>query len=330
MDLTVDQGALSRALRLVARVAPMRPTLPILQMVLLAGELGLAAPHGHRRRAGHDHGRPGRMSRPRAGWPSPPDCSASTWRSCPPEPVRLTLEPARHRVRAACGSFVANLATADPDEFPALPTAEERSADDLDAGRLRARSSGSPSPRPADESRRRALGRALRLRRRGPHAGGRRRFPSGPHAAPGGRRRRRSSSSCRRGPSPSTPAPGRRRGGAACSSRPTAAACCWPRARPPCTPVSSRAASRTIERVIPQEGRTRVTVDTAAFRQAVRVAGLFGSGDVRPVLLEAMPDRLARDGARRRDRRGGERAPRHAGRRAAGGLPQYPSARGSP
>ena len=40
MDLTVDQAALSRALRLVARVAPMRPTLPILQMVLLAGEPG--------------------------------------------------------------------------------------------------------------------------------------------------------------------------------------------------------------------------------------------------------------------------------------------------
>src|SRR5262249_19687270 len=54
----------------------------------------------------------------------------------PAEPVRLTLEPARHRVRAACGSFVANLATADPDEFPALPTADERSAHDVDAGRL--------------------------------------------------------------------------------------------------------------------------------------------------------------------------------------------------
>jgi DNA polymerase III sliding clamp (beta) subunit (PCNA family) len=40
MDLTVNQAALSRALRLVARVAPMRPTLPILQMVLLAGEPG--------------------------------------------------------------------------------------------------------------------------------------------------------------------------------------------------------------------------------------------------------------------------------------------------
>ena len=47
-----------------------------------------------------------------------------------------------------------------------------------------------------------------------------------------------------------------------------------------------------IERVIPQEYRTRVTVDTVAFRQAVRVAGLFGSGDVRPILLEATPDRL--------------------------------------
>jgi DNA polymerase III sliding clamp (beta) subunit (PCNA family) len=40
MDLTVDQATLSRALRLVARVAPVRPTLPILQMVLLTGQSG--------------------------------------------------------------------------------------------------------------------------------------------------------------------------------------------------------------------------------------------------------------------------------------------------
>ena len=43
-----------------------------------------------------------------------------------------------------------------------------------------------------------------------------------------------------------------------------------------------------IERVIPQESKTNVTVETAAFRQAVRVAGLFGgTGDSRPVVLEA-------------------------------------------
>ena len=47
------------------------------------------------------------------------------------------------------------------------------------------------------------------------------------------------------------------------------------------------------EQIIPSESTTRVGVDTAAFRQAVRVAGLFGGmGDARPVMLEAEPERL--------------------------------------
>jgi hypothetical protein len=40
MDLTVDQFALSRALRLITRVAPAKPALPILQMVLLQADFG--------------------------------------------------------------------------------------------------------------------------------------------------------------------------------------------------------------------------------------------------------------------------------------------------
>jgi DNA polymerase III subunit beta len=45
-----------------------------------------------------------------------------------------------------------------------------------------------------------------------------------------------------------------------------------------------------IDRVIPREWRTRAVVQTAAFRQAVRVAGLFGKdGQVRPVVFEARP-----------------------------------------
>ena len=48
-----------------------------------------------------------------------------------------------------------------------------------------------------------------------------------------------------------------------------------------------------IERVIPREARTRVVVPTAGFRQAVRVAGLFGKdGQVRPVVFEARPGGL--------------------------------------
>ena len=45
-----------------------------------------------------------------------------------------------------------------------------------------------------------------------------------------------------------------------------------------------------IERVIPTAWETRVVVQTASFRQAVRVAGLFGKdGQVRPVVFEARP-----------------------------------------
>ena len=48
-----------------------------------------------------------------------------------------------------------------------------------------------------------------------------------------------------------------------------------------------------IDRVIPREARTRVVVQTAGFRQAVRVAGLFGKdGQVRPVVFEARPGGL--------------------------------------
>ncbi len=47
-----------------------------------------------------------------------------------------------------------------------------------------------------------------------------------------------------------------------------------------------------LNEVIPQDWRTRVTVDAAAFRQAVSITGLFGAGEVRPVRLDAIPGRL--------------------------------------
>jgi DNA polymerase-3 subunit beta len=47
-----------------------------------------------------------------------------------------------------------------------------------------------------------------------------------------------------------------------------------------------------IERVIPRDWQTRVTVSTPALRQAVRVAALFGGGDARPVVLRAADGRL--------------------------------------
>ncbi|HZS01210.1 MAG TPA: DNA polymerase III subunit beta [Chloroflexota bacterium] len=290
MDLTVDQGALSRALRLVARVAPMRPTLPILQMVLLAGEPGrlrltatdaeLAMTTVIPAEVASD----GRVA-------IPARLLGEYVAQLPAQPVRLTLEAARHRVRAACGSFVANLATADPDEFPALPTADEQSARDLDAGRLRRALERVAVAAARDESRP-VLSAVL--------------FDFGAEgltlAAADGFRLARTRLPDATATAQQLLVPARAVAEFARLLAETEAA------RLLLTPDGRGvllAAGETalyarliegrfpdVERVIPQEGRTRVTVDTAAFRQAVRVAGLFGSGDVRPVLLEAMPDRL--------------------------------------
>src|SRR4051812_29237663 len=135
MDLTVDQAALGHALRLVARVASTRPTLPILQTVLLAGE------PGHLRLTATDaelalttviaadvatEGRaaiPARLLGEYVG-------------HLPASPVRLVSDPGPSRLRATCGPFVANLASADPEDFPAFPVTDERVALALDAGRL--------------------------------------------------------------------------------------------------------------------------------------------------------------------------------------------------
>jgi DNA polymerase III subunit beta len=55
----------------------------------------------------------------------------------PAEPVRLSLAPAAQRARLVCGRFVANLATLDLAERPALPAMDEKRALTLPASRLR-------------------------------------------------------------------------------------------------------------------------------------------------------------------------------------------------
>ncbi len=136
MELTVDQSALSRALRLVSRVTPTRPTLPILQMVLLGAESGrlrLTATDAElamTTAVAAEVASEGRVA-------IPARLLGEYVAHLPAEPVRLSFDPARTRWRAACGPFVANLATADPAEFPAFWTTDDRSAVDLEAGRLR-------------------------------------------------------------------------------------------------------------------------------------------------------------------------------------------------
>lgn len=290
MDLTVDQGTLSRALRLVARVVPMRSTIPILQMVLLAGEPGrlhLTATDAELAIATvlpADVASDGRVA-------IPARLLGEYVAQLPAQPVRLTVESTRHRVRAACGTFVANFATADPDEFPALPPADERSAHDLDAGRLRRALEGVAVAAARDESRPVLSGVLFDFAAEGLTLS----------AADGFRLSRTRLPEVAAAPRRLlVPARAVAEFARLLAETQAARLLLTPDGRGVLLAAGETALYARliegqfpeIERVIPQECRTRVTVDTAAFRQAVRVAGLFGGGDVRPVLLEAMPDWL--------------------------------------
>jgi DNA polymerase-3 subunit beta len=290
MDLTVDQAALSRALRLVARVAPVRPTLPILQMVLLDAEPGwlrLTATDAElamTTAVPADVANPGRVA-------IPARLLGEYVAQLPAEPVRLALDPARQRVRAGCGSFVATLATADPDEFPALPAADERSAHDLDAGRLRRALERVACAAARDESRPVLSGVLFDFGAEGLTLA----------AADGFRLARTRLPEAAAAPQQLlVPARAVAEFARLLADAQAARLLLTPDGRGVWLAAGETALYARliegrfpeIERVIPQECRTRVTVETVALRQAVRVAGLFSSGDVRPVLLEAMHDRL--------------------------------------
>lgn len=290
MELTVDQSALSRALRLVARVTPTRPTLPILQMVLLGAEPGrlrLTATDAELAMTtaiAAEVASEGRVA-------IPARLLGEYVAHLPAEPVRLSFDPERHRVRAACGPFVANLATADPEEFPAFPTTDDRTAVDLEAGRLRRAVERVAFAAARDESRP-VLSAVL--------------FDFGPEgltlAAADGFRLARARIVEATAAARQLLVPARAVGEFA---RHLAEAEAARLLRAPDGRGVALVVGETVlytrliegnfpdvERVIPRDGQTRVTVQTAALRQAVRVAGLFGSGDARPVLLEAAPGRL--------------------------------------
>ena len=134
MDLTIDQPSLARALRLAARVAPMKSPLPILQHALLVAEPGrltvtacdhdlaalttLAAAVAAAGRAALD-------ARLLAGYVA----------GLPPGAVRLTLDGARGRARATCERSSAQFAIWAAEDFPVLPGAAD-SGLDLDASAL--------------------------------------------------------------------------------------------------------------------------------------------------------------------------------------------------
>jgi DNA polymerase-3 subunit beta len=290
MEVTIDQLSLSRALRLVARVTPARATLPILQMVLLSGEPGrlrLTATDAElamTTTVAADVKAEGRVA-------VPARLFGDYVAHLPGEPVRLTIEPTRHRVHAACGQFVATLPTADPDELPAFPTTDERTAKELDAGRLRTAIERVAFAAARDDSRPTLSAvcfdfgaNGLTLAATDGFRLARARLPE---AADGAQQLL-------------VPARAVVEFTRLLADAEAARLLMAPEGRGVALVVGETTLYTRlidghfpdIERVIPQDGRTRVTVETAAFRQAVRVAGLFGSGDARPVLLQAEVDGL--------------------------------------
>lgn len=135
MELTVDQAAFARALRAAGRAIGARSYLPILQTVLLeatpgrvtltATDLELAAVTG----VAADVTAPGRVAAPArllADWVA----------GLPTEPVRLTVEPGKGRLRARCGRSTATLAAQDADDFPVVAPVEDARVLALDGRRL--------------------------------------------------------------------------------------------------------------------------------------------------------------------------------------------------
>jgi DNA polymerase-3 subunit beta len=291
MDLTLDQAGFARALRLIGRAVPSRPTLPVLQHVLLEGtpgrltltatDLDLAVVTS----TPADVAAPGRVLLPAR-------LLGEFVGQLPAVPLHLGLEPARRRIWAACGGFVAAFATASPDEFPALPPTEGSTTIEIDGARLRG-AVDRVAFAAADDPRRPVLCGVL--------------FDFGPDgltlAAADGFRLARArlpevAAEARRLLVPARAATefGRLLGDGQPARLVVLAEGRGVRLEVGETTVFARlieGAFPDLERIIPRECATRVRVDAGAFRQAVRVAGLFGgSGDARPVMLDAVSGRL--------------------------------------
>ena len=286
MDLTVDQANLTRATRLTSRATPTRSTLPVLQTVRLEAQNGGLTLTATDLEVGVTTAIAANVSTP--GTICVPARLLGEYISqLPSEPVHLTLKPEGHRLRLSCGRFVANLATQDAAEFPALPVGDEARALTLDASRLRQAVARVAFAAARDDARP-VLTAVL--------------FDFGPEgltlaAADGFRLARARLAGVVAVPQQLlVPARAVTELGRLLGDAETA------RLIPTAenrgvhfviggTTLFARLLEGhfpDIERVIPQESKTTVTVETAAFRQAVRVAGLFGgSGDSRPVVLEA-------------------------------------------
>lgn len=291
MDITVDHSNLGRALRLACRALSTRAPLPILQNVLLTAEPGtltLTAADGEIglvTKVTANVTRPGRAA-------APARLLAEYVGQLPAEPIRLMLDTSRSRLRVTSGRFEASLSTAEPDEFPILPPADHSKALDLNASQLRRAIERVAVAAARDDSRPIlaavlfeigepglivAAADGFRLSRAViPGVAGEHRHLLVPVRAVVELGRLLVDDETAR--LVSTPDGGGLHlvsGGTTLFTR----------------LVDGRFPD--IDRVIPTSWGTRVVVQTAGFRQAVRVAGLFGKdGQVRPVVFDAQPRRL--------------------------------------
>ena len=308
MDVTIEQTSLHRALRFVGRAVATRAMLPVLTNVLLHAEsdgvrlTGADGEIGAVTTVAAQVAAPGRAA-------VPARLFAEYAAQLPTEPVLLTLDPAKPRLQVRCGRYTAGFATADPDEFPPLPRVEGAIRLPLDARQLReglervALAASRDETRPVLTAVSFKCGtdgltltaadgfRLARVRLPGVFPGG-----SAADAGPAGQA----------GPAALpqdvlVPARAAREfvrllGDADATELYLLAEGRGVYLRAGEAALYARLIEGTfpdVERVIPRNATVHATVETAALRQAVGVAALFGgSTQGRPVRIEAVPDGL--------------------------------------
>ena len=285
----------ARALRQVSRVVPAKSSLPILLHMLLdaaPGQVTLTATDTILATVTTlvaEVAVPGRAT-------VPARLLADYAGKLPAEPVRLTLDPARGRVTARCGRSTCRLATLDAAEFPILPPVPDDGLA-FDAARLgwalaRVRPAAAPDERrPVLASICFGLDAAgLTLAATDGHRLAQVRLPEVIFTGPP----RQLLVPVRAAAEFARLLDGDKTGTA------VARLAFLPDGRGVRLAVGGSAVStRLVEgafppvaRVIPRGWRTRVTVDVATFRRALRLTGIFGEGGARPVLLDAAGERL--------------------------------------
>jgi DNA polymerase-3 subunit beta len=290
MDVVIDQPALGRALRLASRVTPARGAAPILQTVLLATEPARLSLTATDTQLGVTVGLAAESKK--CGEVAVPARLLTDFVAhLPAEPLRLALEGGGKRLRATCGLFTATFASVDCKDFPRLPEVDEATAVAVDASAFRDAIERVAFAAARDETRPVLTAVLLEFGREAVNL-----------AATDGFRLARASlpSAADSAEQLLVPARALAEFGRLLTGAKAARLVRVPENRALFLVLQeTRLYTRLIEgrfpdidRVIPGEWRTRLTVETAALRQAVRVAGLFGEGETHPTVLEVEPGKL--------------------------------------